>query len=68
VPDTFRDYGPPMDWMLSGEAERYIENSVIATEPACNAKANVEAIEAMVRRLKGGLRTLAAVKTCVIIE
>ncbi len=46
-------YDPPMDWTLSGEAKRYIENSVIATKPACNAKANVEAIEAVVDRLKG---------------
>jgi hypothetical protein len=44
-------YDPPMDWTLSGEAKRYIENSVIATEPACNAKRNVEAIEAVVGRL-----------------
>ena len=27
---------PPLDWALSGEAKRYIENSVIATTPACN--------------------------------
>ena len=45
-------YDPPMDWTLSGEAKRYIENSVIATTPACNAKANVEAIEAIVDKLK----------------
>lgn len=44
-------YDPPMDWTLSGEAKRYIENSVIATEPACNAKANVEAIDAIVSKL-----------------
>jgi hypothetical protein len=44
-------YDPPMDWTLSGEAKRYIENSVITTEPACNAKANVEAIGAVVDRL-----------------
>ena len=44
-------YEPPMDWTLSGEAKRYIENSVIATAPACNAKANVEAIGAVVGRL-----------------
>ncbi|HEY6518184.1 MAG TPA: hypothetical protein VIZ19_02300 [Roseiarcus sp.] len=44
-------YDPPMDWTLSGEAKRYIENSVIATEPACNASANVEAIGAVVDRL-----------------
>ena len=41
-----------MDWTLSGEAKRYIENSVIATTPACNAKANVEAIDAIVDKLK----------------
>ena len=45
-------YDPPMDWTLSGEAKRYIENSVIATTPACNAKRNVEAIDAIVDRLK----------------
>src|SRR3984957_19460000 len=27
-------YDPPMDWTLSGEAKRYIENSIIVTEPA----------------------------------
>jgi hypothetical protein len=41
-----------MDWTLSGEAKRYIENSVIAATPACNAAANVEAIEAIVDALK----------------
>jgi hypothetical protein len=41
-----------MDWALSGEAKRYIENSVIATKPACNAKANVNAIDDEVDRLK----------------
>jgi hypothetical protein len=46
------DYDPPLDWTLSGEAKRYIENSVIATKPACNAKANAEAIDAVVGRLK----------------
>ena len=45
------DYDPPMDWTLSGEAKRYIENSVIATQPVCNAKANAEAIGAVVDRL-----------------
>jgi hypothetical protein len=44
-------YDPPMDWTLSGEAKRYIENSIIAKESACNAKANVEAIDAVVGRL-----------------
>ena len=47
-----KDYDPPMDWTLSGEAKRYIENSVIATTPACNAKANVETIDAIVDRLR----------------
>jgi hypothetical protein len=41
-----------MDWTLSGEAKRYIENSVIATEPACAARANAEAIGAVVERLR----------------
>jgi hypothetical protein len=45
-------YDPPMDWTLSGEAKRYIENSVIATKPACNAKPNADAIDAIVDRLK----------------
>ena len=44
-------YDPPMDWTLSGQAKRYIENSVIATKPACAAKANAEAIGAVVERL-----------------
>ena len=46
------DYDPPMDWTLSGEAKRYIENSVIATEPACNAAENAKAISAVVDRLR----------------
>jgi hypothetical protein len=46
-----KDYEPPMDWTLSGEAKRYIENSVIATTPACNAKANVETIGEIVGKL-----------------
>ena len=46
------DYEPPMDWTLSGEAKRYIENSLIPTSPACNAKANVDTIDAIVARLK----------------
>jgi hypothetical protein len=46
------DYDPPLDWTLSGEAKRYIENSVIATTAACNAKANVDTIDAIVDRLK----------------
>jgi hypothetical protein len=46
LPDTFRDCGPADGLDLSGEAKRYIENSVIATKSACNAKANVGAIGA----------------------
>jgi hypothetical protein len=49
---TLKDYDPPMDWTLSGEAKRYIENSVIATTPACNARANAETIDAIVDALK----------------
>ena len=45
-------YDPPMDWTLSGEAKRYIENSVIAKEPACNAAENANAIDAVVDRLR----------------
>jgi hypothetical protein len=45
-------YDPPMDWTLSGEAKRYIENSVIATKPACNAAENAKAIDAIVDRVK----------------
>jgi hypothetical protein len=46
------DYDPPLDWTLSGEAKRYIENSVIATTAACNAKANADTIDAIVDRVK----------------
>jgi hypothetical protein len=46
-----KDYDPPMDWTLSGEAKRYIENSVIATSPACKAKANADTIDAIVGKL-----------------
>ena len=46
-----RDYVPPMDWTLSGEAKRYIENSLIAGTGACQAEANVAAIDAIVERL-----------------
>jgi len=45
------DYDPPMDWTLSGEAKRYIENSVIATTPACNAAENAKAIADIVDKL-----------------
>ena len=44
-------YDPPMDWTLSGEAKRYIENSVIATAPACAAAENAKAIDAVVGKL-----------------
>ena len=47
-----QDYEPPMDWTLSGEAKRYIENSVIATTPACAAKANAKAIDDIVDKLR----------------
>jgi hypothetical protein len=47
-----KDYDPPMDWTLSGEAKRYIENSVIATTPACNAAENAKAIGDIVERLR----------------
>jgi hypothetical protein len=42
----------PPNWNLSGLAKRYIENSVIATTPACNAAENVMTINAIVDRLK----------------
>ena len=45
-------YDPPMDWTLSGEAKRYIEDLVIATSPACNAKRNAATIHAIVDWLK----------------
>jgi hypothetical protein len=45
-------YDPPMDWTLSGEAKRYIENSVIEKQPACNAAENAKAIDAVVDRLR----------------
>ena len=32
------DYDPPMDWTLSGEAKRYIENSLIPGTGACDAE------------------------------
>jgi hypothetical protein len=49
---TLKDYDPPMDWTLSGEAKRYLENSVIATTPACNASENAKAISAIVNKLE----------------
>jgi hypothetical protein len=45
------DYDPPLDWTLSGEAKRYIENSVMAANPGCKAAANVETIDAIVGKL-----------------
>jgi hypothetical protein len=44
-------YEPPMDWTLSGEAKRYIENALIAGTGACAAEANVETIGAVVEKL-----------------
>ena len=40
-----------MDWTLSGEAKRYIENSAIATTPACNAAENAKAIADVVDKI-----------------
>lgn len=48
---VLRDYEPPMDWTLSGEAKRYIENSLDASTPACNARENLAAIDAIVATL-----------------
>jgi hypothetical protein len=45
-------YDPPMDWTLSGEAKRYIENSVIRDSGACAADKNLEAIDYIADRLK----------------
>ena len=46
-----KSYEPPMDWTLSGEAKRYIENALIAGTHACAAEANVETMGAVVDRL-----------------
>jgi hypothetical protein len=46
-----KDYEPPMDWTLSGEAKRYIENAVIAGSHACAADANVATISEIVDKL-----------------
>lgn len=46
------DHDPLLDWTLSDKAERYIENSVIATTPACNAAEIAKAIDAIVEKLK----------------
>ncbi len=40
-----------MDWTLSGEAKRYIENSLDPSTPACAAKENLAAIDAIVATL-----------------
>jgi hypothetical protein len=48
---ALRDYEPPMDWSLSGEAKRYIENSLDASTPACNAKENLATIDAIAATL-----------------
>ncbi len=53
VDGALRDYEPPMDWTLSGEAKRYIEDSLIPTKPACKAKDNAETIDAIVEKLRG---------------
>ena len=45
-------YDPPMDWTLSGEAKRYIENSVVRDSGACAADENLEAINYIADRLK----------------
>jgi hypothetical protein len=45
-------YDPPMDWTLSGEAKRYIENLVIATKPACNAAQNAKAISHIINEIE----------------
>ncbi len=46
-----KPYEPPMDWTLSGEAKRYIENALIAGTGACAAEANVATMGAVVDRL-----------------
>ena len=46
------DYEPPLDWTLSGEAKRYIENALIAGTHACEADANVATIGEIVDRLR----------------
>ncbi len=45
-------YDPPMDWTLSGEAKRYIENSVIRDSGACAADKNLDAIDYIADKLK----------------
>jgi hypothetical protein len=46
-----RAYVPPMDWILSGKAKRYIENALIPGTGACAAEANVNTIRQVVERL-----------------
>jgi hypothetical protein len=46
------DYDPPLDWTLSGEAKRYIENSVIAATPVCMAAANAKTIDDIINAVK----------------
>ena len=47
------DYVPPMDWTLSGEAKRYIENALVPGTGACAADANAKAIDEVIDRLGG---------------
>ncbi|MBV9287404.1 MAG: hypothetical protein JO288_06210, partial [Hyphomicrobiales bacterium] len=47
------DYVPPMDWTLSGEAKRYIENALIPGTGACAADANAKAVDDVVSGLGG---------------
>jgi hypothetical protein len=44
-------YDPPMDWSLSGEAKRYIENAVLPESRACAADKNAEAIREVIGKL-----------------
>jgi len=44
-------YDPPMDWSLSGEAKRYIENAVLPKSGACAADKNAEAIRDVIDKL-----------------
>ena len=50
---ALKDYEPPMDWTLSGEAKRYIENALIASTHACDAQNNARAVKAIVAKLRG---------------
>jgi len=42
-----------MDWTLSGEAKRYIENALIPGTGACAADANAKAVDDVVSGLGG---------------